>query len=297
VRPSLLVSALLAAALIAEGPRALADDAACIAASEQSLTLRQQGKLHDALKQLALCADASCPDEVKQECSHRIDAIGAAMPSLVFVAKDGSGNDLSDVTLTMDGALLATKLDGEPLSIDPGEHTFRLETGGQPAVEKKLVLREGERGRRESVVIGPPQAVVPQLPPSPAVALPPRAPSSWSTRRTLAVVSAGIGVVGVGLGAAFGVYASSSQNRERSDCSSLACTNYPQALEDYDTAKKDATGSTIAFVAGAAFLAAGALLWLTAPGEPAVSPAGARSLRLALASVGAGGGFVVGGDL
>ena len=150
-------------------PAAFADDAACIAASEQALTLRTQGKLHDALKQLAVCSDQACPDEVKTECTRRIDAVDAAMPTLVLVAKDGAGNDLSAVKVTMDGVSLMESLDGRPLSLDPGEHAFRFETAGQPPVEKKLVLREGDKERHETVVLGPPRSAA-FLPPPVAAA-------------------------------------------------------------------------------------------------------------------------------
>lgn len=277
-------------ALVAYAPPALADDAACIAASEQGLTLRKQGKLHDALGQLAICADAACPDEVKVECSRRIDAIKTAMPTLVFEARDAAGNDLGAVTVTMDGAPLATKLDGRPLAIDPGEHTFRFEAAGQAPVEKKLVLREGQRDRRESIVIG--TAIVAPPPPPP-----PPPPSTWNTRKSLAVAAGGVGLVGVGLGVVFALYASSSQSREKSDCSPGACPNYPQGVEDYDTAKKDATGATIAFTAGAIFLAAGAVLWFTAPSEAKPPSAALRRVRIVPALVGSGGGFVIGGGL
>src|SRR5579872_4668504 len=113
-----LVVAFAIAALVAPAV-ARADDTACIAASEQELTLRQQGKLHDALKQLAACADASCPDEVKAECTRRVAEVDAAMPTLVVVAQDGAGNDLSDVRVSVDGAPLLASLDGRPVSLDP----------------------------------------------------------------------------------------------------------------------------------------------------------------------------------
>ena len=189
----------VAPSVLATARSASADDAACIAASEQSIGLRRDGHLHAALKQLALCADAACPDEMKTECVRRIDAVNAAMPTLVLVAKEGSGNDLSSVVVTMDGTPFAPSLDGRPLSVDPGEHMFRFETAGQPPLEKKLVLREGEKDRRETVVLGPPPpTVVPPPPAPPAVAAPP--PSSWSTQRTLAIASGVVGVLGVGLG-------------------------------------------------------------------------------------------------
>lgn len=277
---------------------ALADDAECIAASEKSLALRKQGKLHDALGQLAVCAASACPDEVKAECAKRIDAVRADMPTLILAAKDAAGNDLSAAKVTMDGAPLAGALDGQAITLDPGEHTFTFTIAGQPPLEKKLVLRQGEKDRHESVVLGPaaiatPPPLPPPLPP------PPPPPSSWSTGKTLAIVSAGLGVVGVGLGVVFGAYAQSSQSREKSDCSASACWSYPQGVEDYNTAQKDATGATIAYAAGGALVATGVVLWFTAPkSSGAAAPSAApRGVRVAPAIVGTGRGLVLGVDL
>jgi hypothetical protein len=271
-----------------------ADDAACIAASEQSLTLRQQGKLHDALKQLAACADASCPGEVKLECAKRIGDVDAAMPTLVLAATDGAGNDLRDVKVSMDGAPLAASLDGRPIKIDPGEHTFRFEENGQPPVDKKLVLREGDKDRRESVVLGPPPpAPTPAPAHSPDTATP--GPSWWTTQRTLAVVGGGLGVVGLALGGVFGGLAIGDQNMEKSNCSSSGCSNRPQAQADYNTGGDNATASTVSFIAGGALLAAGAVLFFTA--KDPVSTATTGRLYLAPSTTGRGPGLVLGGEL
>jgi hypothetical protein len=282
-----------AVALAVWAAPARADEAACIAATEDALTLRQQGKLHDALKKLAVCADASCSSEVRAECTQRIAAVDTAMPTLVLGAKDGAGNDLYDVRVTMDGAPLTSSLDGRPISLDPGEHTFTFETAGNPPLEKKLVLREGEKDRHESVEIGPipPPAAAPPAAVSPP--LPAPSPSTWNSQKTIAVTSGGVGVVGIGLGIWFGAFAASSQSKEKSDCAATGCSNRPQAVEDYDTAKKDATGSTIAFIAGGALLAAGAVLWFTAPKEH--GPLGAARLRLAPVVDGPSERLVVGG--
>jgi hypothetical protein len=288
-----LLAPLFACAAGFFAPEAHADEAACIAASEQALTLRQQGKLHDALQQLAVCAEASCSSEVKAECTQRIGAIDAAMPTLVLEAKDGAGNDLYEVRVSMDAAPLMASLDGRPLSIDPGEHAFTFETAGQAPVERKLVLREGEKDRHESVVIGPPAPPPPVAPlPVAAQPAPPHAP--LGKQKTLAIVSGGRGVVGVGLGVWFGAFAASSQSKEKSDCSPAACTNRPQATEDYNTARQDAVASTIALGAGAAMVAAGAVLWLSAPSGHGAS--GARRVHLAPVIDATSGRLVVGSE-
>jgi len=235
--------------LVAGG--ALADDAACVAASEQSLTLRQSEKLHDALKQLAVCADPQCPAEVKEECSRRIVDIDNVMPTIILAAKDDAGNDLDAVKVSMDGASFAATLDGRPLSVDPGEHTFRFEVQGRSAVEKKLVIREGERDRRESIVI--------------AVAPVPTAPSFWNAQRAIALIGGGAGVVSIGLGVMFGAFAISAQNQEKSDCSATSCLHFEQSVTDYNYAQMNATASTVMLIAGGLLAAGGIVLWFLAP--------------------------------
>ncbi len=223
----------------------------------------------------------------------RIDTIKGALPTLILGAKDGAGNDLTAATVTLDGTAVPGALDGRALDLDPGEHTFRFEIPGQPPLEKKLVLREGEKDRRETVVLGPP----PPPPPAPV-----KPPSFWTTQRTLAVVSGGIGVVGLGLGAMFGAYAISSQSREKSDCASAAaCASYAQGMEDFTVAQKDATGATVALAVGGALVATGVVVWFTAPRKDGAPPVtGARALRLSPLSAGAGrspSGLVLGVDL
>jgi hypothetical protein len=270
---------------------ARADDAACINAVEQALTLRTTGKLRDALKTLAACSDPACPEEVRAECTQRIAAIDSAMPTLIFSAKDGAGNDLPAVKVTMDGASLTTTLDGRPVPIDPGEHAFRFEAAGQPPVDKTLVVREGEKNRIESVVLGP------VVPPPPAAAPPPvtEEPRSWSNRKTLAVVAGGVGVVGIGLGIVWSAYASSAQSQERSNCGASSCPNRDQSVEDYNTAQKNATAATVSLVAGAALVAAGVVLWITAPSSG--STTSATAWHVAPAVLPSGGGLSIEGLL
>lgn len=268
-----IVSTALAVATLLASSAARADDATCIAASEEALTLRQGGKLHDALERLALCADAACPAEVKEECARRITAVDAVMPTLILAAKDGAGGDLSAVTVTMDGAPLVSTLDGRALSVDPGEHTFRFETRGQLPIERKLVLRESDKERRELVTIGAPVA--------PAVVR----GGSWGTQKTLAVISGGLGLVGIALGATFGAFAVSSQDQQHVDCGPSACPHYLQSLTDYDYAQRNATASTISFVAGGVLAAAGVVLWFTAPRVRIVPVAAANGAGVTLAWV------------
>jgi hypothetical protein len=126
----------------------------CLAAADRFADLRPQHKLREARDKLLICSAATCPGDVRQECGRRLDEINALMPTIVFETKDGAGNDIAAVRVTMDGQLLATRLEGVALSIDPGEHSFTFEVAGHAPVAKSIVIREGEKDRRERIVVG-----------------------------------------------------------------------------------------------------------------------------------------------
>ena len=130
--------------------------AACIEANTKAQDLRREGKLSEARGQLRTCADPSCPELVRDDCTKRLDDLERAQPTIIFGAKDASGRDMGAVAVTVDGRPLAEKLDGTPLRVDPGEHVFTFSAGDQSPVTQTFIIREGERDRRESLVIGPP---------------------------------------------------------------------------------------------------------------------------------------------
>ncbi len=282
-RRSLLTASTCVASVLALAPLAQAagpSTAECVAAADSSLQLRDQHKLRAARAQMLVCAAASCPAAVQSECLRRVDQTNAAIPSVVFEAKDGAGNDLSNVKVDMDGQPLTDRLDGSSVQVDPGEHHFKFTAPGGVTVDKTIVIREGEKERRESVVVG--AVAVPVVAPlqgAPAAATAPVSASSedpGASRRTLAYVVGGAGVVGLAVGTVFGLIASSSASSSKNECSTSSCQNYPQSKSDYDTASTDATISTVAFIVGGAAVATGAVLFFTAPTSPSAGGTGSR---------------------
>ena len=90
--------------------------------------------------------------------------------------------------------------------------------------------------------------------------------SGWSTQKSFALAALGGGVVGVGVGTAFGVVGKlkNDQALEPQNCrTSSYCTQTGLSLTD--DAKHAATASTIAFSVGGGLLVVGAVLWFTAP--------------------------------
>src|SRR5262249_51885827 len=130
----------------------------CLAASDASLKAGTDRKLRAERVQLLICAAGSCPAEIRKECTQRVDEVNAAIPTVVFEAKDASGNDLSDVSVRREGEALAARLDGSALGVDRGPHPFVFESPGQPPVTKDFVVREAEKERHETIRIGTPAA-------------------------------------------------------------------------------------------------------------------------------------------
>jgi hypothetical protein len=261
-----LVAALVGVALTG-APSAHADVAACVAASENEVGLRKAGKLRDALQQLVICAAPSCPTEISTECKRRSRVLNAELPTVVLSAADGAGNDIAAVTVTLDGAPFATKLDGLAVPIDLGTHVLHFESPGKPSADKTVVIHEGELGRRVSVVLGAQANGASGAQPT---------VGAWSTNKTLALVSGGLGVVGLGVGSVFGILSFSEASTAKSDCTTAACTpaGHVSAESEHSTASTAGTVSTAAFVIGGAGLVAGVLLWFTAPkGETGPSTA------------------------
>jgi hypothetical protein len=271
---------------------ARAQDAdACIAANESSLALRKAGKLIDARKALATCAAPACPEPVQSSCQQRLGDADRAVPAVVFQVKDGAGNDVTSVKITMDGQPRDERV-GAAISLDPGEHTFTFDAAGLPQVKKTLVIVEGVKDRSEVVVLG-----APALAPAPTPVVP--APiahegGGGSTQRTIGIVGGGVGVAGLAAGAIFGLMASSSWSTAQKECGATSCSQYPQASSDEQKASTYATVSTVAFIAGGVAVAAGALLWLTAPSaeNPAASTAG---MAIAPSLTPGGGGLLLRG--
>lgn len=272
--------------------RARAADASmteCLAANESSIKLRRDHKLREARAQSLVCASSSCPAEVRDACQTRVAQLNTEVPTIVFEAKDAGGADLTRVRVTMDGEPFAERLDGTAIPLDPGEHVFVFAAEGAPKVEKRFVLYQGETNRREKIQIpgGTPQAAAtvpapdsqahPTLQPSQdsarAESPAPAASSGLGAQEVLGLALGGAGIVGLGVGVATGLVASSAWSKVQSACGSggagscaAGSASRSSVTSDHDTAQTYGTVSTVAFVGGGVLLAAGALLFFT--GEP-----------------------------
>jgi hypothetical protein len=134
---------------------ARADVQACLQASERGQRSRRAGKLREAHESFLVCGADSCPTLVRRDCVQWNTELAAALPTVVFGAKDKGGRDLFNVTVSMDGEVLVSRLDGKSVTVDPGKHVFKFEASGFPAVTETTLVKEGERARSIDVVLEP----------------------------------------------------------------------------------------------------------------------------------------------
>jgi hypothetical protein len=263
--------ALKAAALVAfVSAPAMADATKdqCIDANGKGQELRREGKLSAAAEQFRRCSDAACPAMVRDDCTRRLDDVVRAQPTIAFQIKDASGSDLSTVTVTMDDKPLATRLDGSALPVDVGQHVFTFAVSGQAPVSLTLVLTEGEKGRLERVTVGGGSSL--GAPASGATGAVGSTSSSAAAggglgkQKLAGLVVGGVGVAGIAVGTIFGLMTLSQKSNQQSACASATdCTDHDQAVSAHSSGMTDGTIATIGFVAGAALLAGGAVLFFT----------------------------------
>jgi hypothetical protein len=282
--------ALLSTLLFAPIASADMTKAQCIEADTQSQQLRRDEKLGAAKAQLKACTDPACPAMVRDDCAQRLDELDKLQPTLVFEVKDGQGRDMTEVKVILDGEPLADNVSGAAIPVDPGSHSFRFEAKGEKPVTKQLVLREGDKARHEKVQFGSGVVVVP----------PPANGSDGAGQRKAGVIVGVFGLIGLGLGGAFGALAGSEWSKAQKECAtSASCTANENSLANGDrtNALTLATVSTIGFIAGGVLTAGGVVLFVTAPSGSSKEgkPAPAQGIQLVPTGGPGGGGLTLRG--
>lgn len=256
--------ALTVGLLLAVPGVASADVQACLAASEKGQKLRSQGKLREARENFVVCGAEACPNLVRHDCSQWNSELAATLPTVVFGAKDRSGKDLFDVTVSMDGEVLIKKLDGKSVTVDPGKHTFKFEAPGLPPLTETDLVKEGEKARVINVTL---DGGGPAPGPGPGPGPGPRPTPPENEHSVAPWILVGLGGAAVITGVV--IFATTPERPSNCDEVTQKCTRSPANESDADLAKdKDQAGQAdsqpvlglvIAGV-GAAFVAGG-LVW------------------------------------
>lgn len=191
----------------------------------------------------------------------------------------------------LDGAPVPPEEWGLAIAVDPGDHAVVVASPDHPT--KTLTAHVGPEARSTTVHIDgldehPAPASAPAPTPTPASAptptpasapapAPPSAPApeqassapAGSAQRWVGLGVGGAGVVGVILGSAFGFVAKSKLDQSNSGGASPPCDASNRCSQAGLSLRQDAgsaaTASTVAFIAGGVAIAAGAVIYITAP--------------------------------
>ncbi len=161
---------LIAAAVLPPRPASAQTDVqACLEAFDQGQRARAAGKLLVARDRFLACGQESCPSLVKRDCISWQADVAAALPTIVFGARDARGRDVFDVRISVDETVLASSLDGKAVAVDPGQHTLSFERAGSLPVTMRVLVKEGEKMRAVDVTMNDatPSAPAPATPPAP----------------------------------------------------------------------------------------------------------------------------------
>ncbi len=188
-------------AAFARPARAATTKEACIAAFDNAQRARRAGQLGTARAELLTCSQQECPALVRADCAGVLRQVEAAQPTIVLKAADAKGNDLTDVTVELNGVKITSSLDGRAIPVDPGKLSLVFKRPPWDPVTVDVVVAEAEKSRIVRATLGPP--------------LPPPAPERHATtpeqgpkpKRSTAgyVVPAGLAVLGAGALAFAGV--------------------------------------------------------------------------------------------
>jgi hypothetical protein len=239
----------LACGAVLLGTAASADEKAeCLAAHGDAQMLRNASHLRGASAKLHECAAPTCPPLVSKDCTQWLVEIGQQQPSLVIAAKDEHGVDLVAVQASIDGQVVATRLDGTPIEVDPGEHELRCRLSDGREATQRIVARESERARLIGVAFPPALSVVARESsvPAPHRAVP---LTSW--------VLGGLGLASAVPWAVFGISGWTEKGNLDSTCGVKgACTASQIDVVRRDFLVADITGGVSIAAATAAVLVA-----------------------------------------
>lgn len=229
--------------------------------------------------EVADAARASGQGDREVYARNRAEALRPRLPWLVVVVSPAA-RKLPGLLIKRDGIVLGEAQLGVAIPVDFGEHVITAAAPGRKPWEVRISV--SEEAKTTKIEIPVLDALSPVAPSAPEPGLPhkPAVSSGMSAQRVAGVVAGAAGVIGIGLGAFFGLRAMSKQDESNKDghCDAAdTCDHVGLGLRD--EAITAATVSTIGFIAGGVALAGGVTLFFTAPSE--APPAQGKAARAA----------------
>jgi hypothetical protein len=199
----------------------------------------------------------------------------ALEPNLSRLTITVVASSIDGLQVLRDGAVVGQAEWGTAIPVDPGTHVIDATAPKRTAFHQSVDVAGG--GASQSVSV--PELAV-DAGAGAAGGGETGGSNPGSTQRLVGLVVAGAGVVGIGIGAVFGVVAMNKENTALgNDCTAdKYCSQ--QGLQLGQDAHGAATASTIAFGVGAAAVAGGLALYFLAPKSSAAPTVGLRASGL-----------------
>lgn len=236
-------------------------------------------------REVAVLAGKSGDQRRATVASDAAKALEPRLPRLVISVPESSR--VTGLTLRRNGVEVSEGAWGSAVPVDPGEQRIEASAPGHETWRAKLDIAESA----ERTVEVPSLEPSPEAPASaasakaPPTTAPDPAPDEASSTpwKTIGLVTAGAGVVSLGVGGFFGLRASSKWNSAFDDghCSSSDNTCNATGQELTEEARDAAVLSNVFVGAGAVLTAGGLALFFLAPGEARAEKGAVRVVPVA----------------
>lgn len=230
-------------------------------------------------KDAAASALKSGQKEREQIARGRVQELEPTLCRLVVKPEEPSA--AAGVHVTRDGAALDAGTFGVGIPMDPGPHTIVISGDGKISAERSVTVPAAQPSCPETVLAFPKLADAPKPPPgtkdpnAPADKGPVHEQGGFGTQKVLAIGAGGLGIVSTGVATVFALDAINKKNDAA--CGQNGCDSRGQTLTRQ--AGQSADLATAFFITGGVLIAAGVVLWLTAPSGEHTASAVLEPLR------------------
>jgi len=125
--------------------------AACASTYDDALSHQQAGHLREARTLALQCARVACGN-LQKKCAASAEQLRSDIAWIAPVVTDDKGTPLVDAQVKIDQQLLASRLDGRELPVDPGVHELSVTAkvgkwpGHEVSATRKVMIVQGQRG-------------------------------------------------------------------------------------------------------------------------------------------------------
>ena len=236
----------------------------------EARTLEKMGRLIEAVEAYARTTRTAVPTGAPAQFAEAISAaraegeeLRARIPALSIELRGASADD-PQLSVTINGKAVGAARLAQTQSLNPG--TYRVAgTVGDREATTDVTLMPGQTRR---VVLNLTRRPADPLAAEAALSAPIGVePTLRRGPPMLAYIAGGVGVAGVGAGVIAGVLANEKYDEAEEQCEDHRCAAGSPGLDAVDAFRTWRMVSSVSYGVGAAGIAAGVVLWLTATGD------------------------------